>query len=236
MYLGTAARPVQTSERYRLLRSRDGGASWDTIEETGRACITNLTNLQAHPLDAQRIFRSARCIGGAAGLGGLVESRDQGGSWTRLYDRPDNAVRRLVGGSGVVPTRFYLVMQDIHTASTTLLRSDDDAASWSEATPPWSSLTLPPETERTAVVALDADPAAPDRVFAAVSIHQSNRTPGVKSFLFSRVMASTDGGATWTDLGWSGDADINDLKLGIDGKNLYISTAESVWRLPLGGG
>ena len=56
------------------------------------------------------------------------------------------------------------------------------------------------------------------------------------SFLFSRVMVSDDAGMSWADTGFSGELVINDLKLGIDGQNLYASTVEGVWRLPLGAG
>ena len=192
--------------------------------------------MQAHPSDAQRIFRSARCIDGPSTLGALVESRDQGASWSRLYDLPGSTVSRLVGGLGVLPQRLYLEMRDVTTSNSHLVRSFDDGATWSEATPPWTNLALPPQTERTQLGGLDYDPAAPDRVFAAVNVHQSNRTPGVSSFLLSRVMMSADGGASWSDVGWTGEAEIADLKLGIDGKNLYVVTPDSVWRLPLGAG
>jgi len=95
---------------------------------------------------------------------------------------------------------------------------------------------LPPQTERTQLGGLDYDPAAPDRVYAAVNIHQSNRTPGVKSLLLSQVIMSADGGSSWSDVGWISETEIADLKLGIDGKNLYVVTADSIWRLPLGAG
>lgn len=235
MYLGVSSRPVQDSAYARLLRSRDGGASWDEIEKVGKNCRTNVQVLQAHPSDAQRIFRSARCIAGPSTSGALAESRDQGATWSRLYDLPGSTVSRLVGGLGVLPQRLYLEMREVTMWNSHLMRSYDDGATWSEATAPWANLALPPQTERTQLGGLDYDPAAPDRVYVAVNVHQSNRTPGVNSFLLSRVMTSADGGSTWSDVGWTGEAEIADLKLGIDGKNLYVVTAESVWRLALGG-
>ena len=237
MYLGVSDRPVKDAEYVRLLRSRDGGATWDEIEKAGPTCRANIQLLQAHPSDAQRILRSARCIpAGPSTYGALVESRDQGVSWRHLYDLPGSTVQRLVGGLGVLPQRLYMEMREVATSNSHLVRSFDDGATWSEATPPWASLALPPQTERTQLGGLDYDPTAPDRVYAAVNVHQSNRTPGVNSFLLSRVMLSTDGGSTWSDVGWTGEAEIADLKLGVDGKNLYVVTVDTVWRLPLGAG
>ena len=236
MYLGVSDRPVSDARYVRLLRSRDAGASWDEIEKTAQNCRTNIQVLQAHPSDAQRIFRGARCILGPATYVALVESRDQVATWNRLYDLPGSMVRRLVGGLGVLPQRLYLEMREVTMSNSHLVRSFDDGATWSEAMAPWASLALPLQTERTQIDGLDYDPAAPDRVYAAFNAFQSNRTPGVNAFLLSRVMLSTDGGSSWTDVGWTGEAEIADLKLGVDGKNLYVVTAESVWRLPLGAG
>jgi hypothetical protein len=60
--------------------------------------------------------------------------------------------------------------------------------------------------------------------------------PGVQSFLFSRVMVSEDAGISWSDTGFGGELVINDLKLGIDGRNLYASTGNGIWRLPIPAG
>jgi hypothetical protein len=76
----------------------------------------------------------------------------------------------------------------------------------------------------------------PDRLYVAVNANRSNRTRGVRPFLASHVLVSDDAGKSWTDLGFGGETEIVDLKLGIDRQNLYASTVNGVWVLPLSPG
>ena len=216
-----------------IMRSRDAGATWDLLEELGPTCLANTTFIQPHPLDGQRVTRQQTCNPGGSVNGALSESRDAGSTWTKLFERAGFRPQRVAGGEGVMPEQFFLNLSQNNTGNNLLLRSDDDGQTWNETTQPWASLVLPPETERTVIGGFDTDPTMANRVYAGINIHRSNRTQGVPSFLFSRVMLSDDAGMSWGDTGFGGELVINDLKLGIDGHNLYASTVEGVWRLPL---
>ena len=61
MYLGVTMKPVQQSTSSRLLRSRDGGSSWDVLSSWGAGSVTNIGDYsQADLLDAMRVFRTDR--------------------------------------------------------------------------------------------------------------------------------------------------------------------------------
>ena len=47
------------------------------------------------------------------------------------------------------------------------------------------------------------------------------------------LQASTDGGTTWTALGDDLGL-IFDVKLGVDGRNLYVATEKGIWQHPMG--
>ena len=236
IYLVMHDKPIREATQFRIMRSRDAGATWETLEELAPTCMANTTFIQPHPTDGQRVMRQQTCNPGGSVNGALSESRDAGSTWTKLFDRAGWRPQRVGGGEGVMSERFYLNIVQPTSGYNLLLRSDDDGQSWNETTQPWASLVLPPETERTVIGGFDTDPTLANRVYAGINVHRSNRTPGVPSFLFSRVMVSDDAGMSWADTGFSGELVINDLKLGIDGQNLYASTVEGVWRLPLGAG
>jgi photosystem II stability/assembly factor-like uncharacterized protein len=234
VYLTAGDKPANNATRYRVLRSRDGGASWDELENLLATCQANTLYIQPHPTDGQRVMRQQTCNPGGSVNGALAESRDGGVSWTKLYERAGWRPQRVAGGEGAMPQRFFMNLMQSPSGTYLLLRSDDDGQNWAETTQPWASLALPAETERLVIGGVDTDLTNPNRVYAGVNVHRSNRTPGVQSFLFSRVMVSDDAGASWSDTGFGGEVVIIDVKLGIDGRNLYASTAEGVWRLPVG--
>lgn len=236
LYLSVADKPVRDAKQYRLLRTRDGGTTWDVLEVLSSGCLNNTLNLSPHPLDAQRVYRMQSCNPGGSTNGALSESRDAGTTWTRVLDRSGYHPGRVFGGRGVMPERLYVQEWMWTTSSGLFMRSDDDGATWNETTQPWAGIALPPETEYVNIGGIDTDPALADRVYTGINVNKSNRTPGVQPFLFSRVMVSDDAGASWTDSGFGGESYISDLKLGIDGQNLYIATSTGVWRLPLAAG
>jgi photosystem II stability/assembly factor-like uncharacterized protein len=194
----------------RLLRSRDAGLTWETIQESAgktgadpRSCDWWTRLLLPDPSDADRLFVSAGCYDSDhAPQGPLKVSTDQGQTWTNTFDEPDSFPQRLVGGRGVAPDRFYVVAGD------RLRRSDDHGATWTDV------LT-------NGISALAYDPSRPDHLYVGL------RSAG--------VIASQDGGATWTDLGPLGDgAIVYDLALSEDGRTLYAAAQPGVWRLHVG--
>jgi hypothetical protein len=203
LYLATADKPVRDAKRIRLLRTRDGGVSWDVLEELASNCLSNTAALQPHPTDAGRIFRQQTCNPGVSVNGALAESRDYGSTWTKLLDRSGYRPTRVVGGRGVMPERLYSQLWNWTRGNNVLVRSDDDGATWSETTEPWAGLTLPPEAEYVNLGGLDTDPTIADRLYAALNVNRSVQPPVVTtSFLLSRIMVSNDAGQSWADLGF----------------------------------
>jgi len=191
----------------RFLRSRDGGQTWEKLQETPRSapddprgCGWWTWTLVPHPTDASRVFAATGCFQNARGpRSGLKHSVDRGETWADVFDDPNGFPSQLVGGQGAAPERFYLV------AGTRLLRSDDGGYTWAEA--------LVEE-----ISALAYDPSAPDRLYVGL------RTRG--------VIASSDGGTSWADLGAVGDRHpVYDLALAGDGPTVYAATTYGVWRL-----
>jgi photosystem II stability/assembly factor-like uncharacterized protein len=198
-------------------RSRDGGLTWDEfpIEVGASPCVSEVLLLQAHPTDAQRVFRTAGCYAGRNFGDGLWESRDQGTTWAQTFRVQGTFPRRLAGGQGSEPRRFYLAAGGaVPGARAQLARSDDDGQTWRE-------LTGLPLAANAAIGGLAYDPALPDRVWVAI---------GGRG-----VLRSENGGATWAELGAPGPGAVNDLALGIDAHNLYAATEQGVWRLALDG-
>jgi photosystem II stability/assembly factor-like uncharacterized protein len=196
----------------RLMRSRDGGQSWESLQEARRAppndpqgCGWWTHLLMPHPTDPSRVFASTGCYqAGADPWSGLRQSVDQGQTWADLFSERNSFPTRMVGGRGAAPNRWYTL------AGSRLLRSDDDGASWREIL-----------VNGLSAVAYDAS--NPDRVFAGL------RGAGLQG---AGVLASSDGGATWTDLGAVGESHpVYDLALGEDGRSLYAGTHRGVWRL-----
>jgi hypothetical protein len=236
LYLTTSDKPGREAKHLRILRSRDGGASWDVLEELASSCQNNTQSFQPHLTDPARIFRLQSCNPGGAVDGALAESRDYGSTWTKLLAHSGYAPGRAFGGQGVMPERLYAQLSKWGVGSNLLVRSDDDGATWSEVTPPWASLNLPPENRRAYIAGIDTDATIADRIYVGVNVDDTSRPAGVRPFLSSYVRVSDDAGQSWTDLDFAGDRQIADVKLGIDRQNLYVSTATGVWRLPLSPG
>jgi hypothetical protein len=238
VYLGLVPR-ADISSDFRFLRSRDGGATWEQLEEHHNSlCGWGVPILLPHPSDAGRVFRTAACVAGRdVGLP-LRHSADQGATWTTVFgDTRFGDVQtafpvRLVGGRDAAPARFYLAAnRDSRTGGSSLFRSDDDGGSWTEVLAHHDG-TPRPQPTNAQIAALAYDPARPDRVYVGVNEFAGQSANRVLAT--SRVRASADGGATWSDLGQRELGTISDLALGIDGQSLYAASDRGVWRLPVG--
>src|SRR6266542_2592833 len=227
-------------DRLRLLKSTDGGASWQEVFSRDRppasTCMLGVDLLSPHPTDGKRVFFSAGCGQGFSIASGhaLFDSHDQGTTAGPAYIQPGFFPSRLVGGAGADRARFYLTeVVPQFGGSGALLRSDHDGQSWQEVGDSLWDLSAPVWARRSWISALAIDPSSPDHVYISLAGQPDG------------VWASQDGGHTWQDLGLRGlgghtefpgrPTSINDLAVGVDGKNLYAATVQGVWVLPLSG-
>jgi len=208
---------IRRPEGVDVLRSRNRGADWDPVDRLrlsgGGPCGWTLTLFAAHPADTQRAFRTAACAAGRDLSLSLSHTTDQGATWSRVFSPSRGYPELLVGGAGAAPTRYYLVAMRRGPTEVGghLFRSDDDGANWRETR----------FFDGALVNGLSYDPTAPDRVYVGLGRGGNS------------VLGSTDRGTTWTDLGLPDGSSVNDVALGIDGRNLYAATDTGLWRLPL---
>ncbi len=233
VYVALTGRSSPSAD-FRLLRSRDGGMSWQQLEEAHNSlCGWGVRILEPHPADPERVFRTAGCYAGRDLVDDLEHSADQGESWSAVI-RPEGAFpERLVGGRGAAPTRFYLAAnRDARVGGSSIFRSDDDGQSWREVLAFRGGGTAQESTvPDIRVGGLAYNPAAPDRVFVGLNAYLS-RTPN-RPLSGSEVRASTNGGATWAILGGRELGEIRDLALSGDGLSLFAATDRGLWRIRL---
>jgi photosystem II stability/assembly factor-like uncharacterized protein len=204
------------STAVRLRRSRDGGSTWDTILELSRSDFRPGAGIvvpvfAAHPTDPNVVFQSIMGATGHGNQGVLRRSDDQGQTFKEVLFSAVRVPRRIVGGRGSVPGRFYATLSSDEVASA-VFKSDDGGVTWTETSPTGE---LAPHAM---IDGLAYDPTAPDRVWVAPT--------------YGSVRASENGGTTWTEISPS-DWEVSDLALGVDGANLYAATKNGVFRLPL---
>jgi photosystem II stability/assembly factor-like uncharacterized protein len=226
---------------YFFRRSRDGGVSWQELEGSDNpvSCGYSTLILQADPSDVNQVYRARSCYSGSTHDVTMQHSTDQGATWSDLLHVDGEEIARLVG---MASGRMYAIGNAGNAMASgpnsSLLRTDDGGNTWQEVLPlpgNWShgvrddqgNLVLDDQGHAVSVPlhvvrihALTYDPAQPDRVYLA-------RDEA------SQIQASTDGGLTWTDAGQREFSAVNDLTVGIDGRNLYAATDEGVWRLGL---
>lgn len=202
------------TDRVRMLRSRDGGATWDrfltlTSADFRPGSAMAIPIFDPHPSNPNILFHSVGGFRGSGNQSVLRRSVNQGATAKEVLFEAVHYPSGLVGGRGAASNRFYVVLRS-EERTQYLYRSDDDGETWSRLEGF--------ETEPNVSVRLSIDPAGPDRVFAALG--------------GAGIRLSEDGGLSWTDLGLADQA-VHDLALGIDGANLYAATDAGVLRLPL---
>lgn len=232
VYLGLAGSRDISSD-FRFMRSLDGGASWEQLEEHHNSlCGWGVRILQPHAIDPARVIRVASCYAGRNFNDTAYQSLDQGASWSPWYNpaREPLFPDRLVGGQGGNAVRYYLAgNRDGRFGGSSVLRTDDDGASWEEVLGFRGGVPMQqPELPSVRVGGLAYDPVNPDRVY--VGLNESMGQDGAPN---GRVEASADGGANWAVLGGTDIGKVNDLTLGIDARNLYVATDRGLLRLSL---
>lgn len=223
----------------RILRSRDGAASWEEILDA--RCLS--VRLFPHPTDAARVVAALNC--GPDLPATLYASQDQGATWSPWRPWPESDSTRgpglsgslLAGGGGARPERLYAAYT-VHSLEEglPLYRTDDAGGTWQqEIAGPREE--IPPSSPKwqggkfwSFIASLEYDPVDPDRVYVGL---YGSRQP---------LRTSADGGATWTALALPSDLrNVAAVALGTDRQNLYVATAfgtyangaEGVYRLRL---
>lgn len=254
---GTPAPGNQTlgNSSYALLRTTDGGNTWAVLDADtygGRTCRWYLDLLYPHPIDPRRLYLARSCRSAAVDGDVMEESTDGGASFHHIdYVPPSDQSagrqfvpfgypRALSGGSGVLPTRWYLAInRDTRKGGGALLRSDDDGMNWATILNyegGGSSMTYAiPGTWDVRIRGLAYDPAKPDHVLVARTAsepYDSSRAYSPAP-ITSGVTESPDGGRSWNDLGSQQIGAITDLALSPDGTRLYVASDQGVRMMTL---
>jgi photosystem II stability/assembly factor-like uncharacterized protein len=211
-----------------LLRSRDGGLTWEsTTQETGHSPFTTAF-VQPHVIDPARVLRVAGRYRHGSFIAGVDASDDQATTWEH-HGQPGidglfTEITGLVGFGGIRPERLYVTTRSREAVGPgraprpiggSIFRSDDEGRTWTQVL----STVQPGEEERLpSITGLAYDPGDPDVVYVAMG---------------TGVQRSRDAGRTWLGLGRQDLPRISALALGIDGRYLYAATDAGVFRLNL---
>jgi hypothetical protein len=223
------------------LRSLDGGQTWQLLQtEQLSLCSWSVLLLQPRPMDARRVFRSAACLAGRTFGAPLEASSDTGATWAAIYNADPSG--RSLGGyplalaaSRAAPGRSYLAAnRDARLGGSGVSRSDDDGVTWAGVlafrgggTPGYRQPDDDPDAPNVRLGGLVVDPGDAERVYVG-QLSYTQYPP--QDPVAGGVLASLDGGTSWTPLGQDLGG-VNDLLLGGDGQALYAATNQGVWRI-----
>ena len=222
----------------RILRSRDGGETWDPILDAACAQI----RLFPDGTNPARIVAALNCMPDRPAA--LYRSEDQGTTWSTWRPWPQADESRgpalagplLAGGEAGGPNRYYVAFAAHSTEDgMPLFVTGDDGKSWEEQRlRPREEVVFSPKQQGgkfwSYVAALAVDPQAPERIYVGL---YGSRQP---------LRTSTDAGASWSALPLPAELqNVTVLALGMDRQNLYVATAsvlssygvEGVYRLRL---
>jgi hypothetical protein len=237
MYAGLKQGSI--SDQYWFYGSRDAGTTWTQLFHAQYSlCGWGVPILLAHPSDPSRLFFSGGCHAGRDFLETLKQSVDYGQTFTDIYANRDPGLdtlsgypKSIMGGQGVDPQRWYMaVNRDQRGGGSFLLSSDDDGGSWNAVLEYVGGGTQDPDKSNFSVTmaAIAFNPNTPDTVYLA----RGGAYPGYPPTpVTSGVSVSHDGGQSWDDLGNQQEGTISDLKLGIDGRYLFLATDHGVARM-----
>lgn len=233
---------LRAEKTIRILRSQDGGESWETAytHQSAETACDDSVLVAPHPTDPDRVFANVDCDWRVAG--DLYQSRDRGATWAVMLTQGSGNNRGhpsvVAGGSGARPERLYAgfaqhwVKGPGFTINAVIYASDDDGQTWKSRVIARLAVSGPKSQERNPVVvaSLAADPAAPDRVYIGL---RNARARSSGPLANGPLQTSIDGGLTWQVLDVGEARHAPSVALGVDRQNLYAVTDLGLYRLRL---
>jgi uncharacterized repeat protein (TIGR01451 family) len=216
---------------YGIWESIDGGVNW-TPRLTTNDQYKGATDLVMDPQDPMVLYAS---FWGE----GIVKTTDGGLHWNPVMNGlPTNADYTVAptrfalgishptaGGHATLYTGFEWYDTDGNYHASTVWKSIDDAASWSQtntAVVGGYCGTSPSSTQCFYDNVIGVDPSNPDIIFALGLFNYGTGTGG--------VFRSMDGGDTWVDLGWQQHPDFHAIAFRADDpSHVMIGNDGGVW-------
>jgi uncharacterized repeat protein (TIGR01451 family) len=222
---------------YGIWESSDGGVTW-TPRLTTNDENKGATDLVMDPQDPNVLYASFWSQG-------IVKTTDGGLHWNPVMNGlPSNADYTVAqtrfalgishpspGGHATLYTGFEWYDTDGNYHSSTVWKSTDDGASWSETNTAvvGGYCGSPSGSQCFYDNVIGVDPSNPDIVFALGLFNYGTGTGG--------VFRSMDGGATWVDLGWHQHPDFHAIAFRADDpSHVMIGNDGGVWYSPDYGG
>jgi photosystem II stability/assembly factor-like uncharacterized protein len=207
----------------RILRSRDGGETWDPILDATCARV----RLFPDPTKPARIVAALNCMPDRPAA--LYLSEDQGTTWATWQTWPGADETRgpalagplLAGGEAGGPEQFYVAFSAYSLEDGLPLFLTRDAGKGWEQRRIRPREEVPPPSPKwqggkfwSYISALAADPQAPERLY--VGLYGSPQP----------LRMSNDAGASWNTLALPTELqNVTALALGADRQNLYVATS-----------
>ena len=195
------------TDKGEILRSRDAGASWQSVHlESGAFIVSALAIAPSPASTVYAVFtRSAFEGNNFVSWSRVLRSVDSGSSWERAANGLRNMGVKAIAVDPFEPSRVYAA------GTGGVFRSGDRGRTWSETNNGITDLNIG---------ALVADPAVPGTLFAGVA-YRYGALPG-------GVFRTTDGGLHWTDvagqpLAESGIIEVRALAAGNNPRTVYAS-------------
>ncbi|MCP3140022.1 exo-alpha-sialidase [Pyxidicoccus xibeiensis] len=208
-FLWREAGDIMAASGNALLRSPDGGCTWNTHPYFASNWVTGLA---AHPTDDRILYAvTGRTLAGLAN--GVHRSRDGGETWEATSLLRTGLTLNGVRVSSADPRRVYATGDA--SGKLMLLRSDDAGDTWQEFTH-----TLPDLLRPYDLIVEAVGPTSADSVFFQVSAQG-----------YTHLLRSDDGGRTLTQLDVLADRFIN-MDLSSDGNTAWVGTLNYFFRGP----
>jgi photosystem II stability/assembly factor-like uncharacterized protein len=189
-----------------VLKSTDGGLSWDRINNGSLPSPGTVTRIAVDPVDSNRIYvaQYSKLSGNTRVSSGFFRSTDGGSNWTLTL----TGLARDIAIDSLDRSSIYLAMSRIDPADPSqpagIYHSTDAGVTWA------SVYSTPYDRNRTFDIKVATTEAAPNTVYVW--------TGGTTGDIFTGgLLISTDGGTTWSDRGAAG------VDLAQFGYNTYIT-------------